>query len=136
MNQTASMIRVLASHATHFSDTEPLIGAMLATLPRGDKTLDPVRMAEASGFPLASKMALAMTPIRIVVYKTGWGDKVGAYLGEIPQRRVTGVEITWNRKLAVVAFALSDAPIVAMITNDTDGAEHFRNQFLKLRGRI
>lgn len=136
MDASAAMVRVRAAHAAAFDGSEPLIGAMGATLPKGDKTLDPERMAAASGFPLTNKMMLALTPRRVIVYRTGWGGKVGPVVGEIDQSRVTNIEITWNRKLAVVAFALSGGIPVVMIATDTASAEHFRNQFLRLRGRI
>lgn len=130
------MVRVRAAHADQYPATEPLIGAMSATLPRGDRALDPRRMAAASGFPLANKMTLALTPRRVVVYRTGWGGRVAAPIGELDQARIADIQITWNRKLAVVAFALHDAPVVVMIAADTASAEHFRNQFLRRRGRI
>ncbi len=136
MDQSASMLRVQATRAADFAADEPLIGAMSATLPKGDAALDPNRMAAASGFPLANKMMLALTPRRVVVYRTGWGGKVSARIGELEQNRIANIEITWNRKLAVVAFALADAPAVVMIASDTASAEHFRNRFLRLRGRI
>ena len=130
------MLRVQASHAADFDVDEPLIAAMSATLPKGDAALDPHRMAAASKFPLTTKMMLALTPRRLIVYKTGWGSKVAAQIGELDQNRIANIEITWNKKLAVVAFALNDAPVVVMIASDTGSAEHLRNQFLRLRGRI
>lgn len=136
MYQNASMVRVHAAHADDFDETEPLIGAMGATLPKGDATLNPQRMAAVSGFPLTNNMMLALTPRRVIVYRTGWGNKVGARIGEIEQKRIANIEITWNRRLAVVAFALGDAPAVVVIASDTGAVEHFRNQFLRLRGRI
>lgn len=136
MDSSAAMIRVLGSHARSFDEAEPLVGAMGAELPKGDKVLDPIRMAGESNFPLTNKMMLALTPRRLIVYKTGWGSKVGASIGEVDQARIADIQITWNRKLAVVAFALSDAPIVVMRATEPDDAEHFRNRFLKMRGRI
>lgn len=136
MEYTADLIRVHAARAGDFTEDDPLIAAMSATLPRGDEVLDPKRMAAASRFPLASKMTLALTPNRIVVYRNGWGSKVANPLGSVELSRVTGIEITWNRKLAVVAIALGDAPPVVMVASDPESAEHLRNQFLRLRGRI
>lgn len=136
MEHTADMIRVQAARAPDFTDADPLLAAMAATLPKGDDLLDPKRMAAASRFPLASKMTLALTPNRIAVYRNGWGSKVSSPLGSVELSRVTGIEITWNRKLAVVAFALSDAPPVVMVASEPESAEHLRNQFLRMRGRI
>lgn len=136
MTQTASMVRVLATHAADFRDDEPLIAATGAELPKGDAILDPVRMATESKFPLSTKMTLALTPRRIVVYKNGWGNKVGALLGDVPQTRLTNITITWNRKLAIIAFALADAPPVAMRATEPDDAELLRQAFLEMRGRL
>lgn len=136
MERSNDMIRVHANHAGDFTDADPLLAAMSATLPKRDELLDPRKMAAASQFPLATKMTLALTPQRVVVYRNGWGTKVGAALGTVELRRVSGIEITWNRKLAVAAFALIDAPPVVMIANEPENAEHLRNQFLRLRGRI
>ncbi len=136
MAQHADMARVLASHAGEFGDDEPLLGAMSASLPKGDVVLNPRKMGRTSGFPLAAKMTLALTARRIVVYKSGWGSRVGVRLGEVPLHRVANIEITWNRKLAIVAIDLRDAPPVVMRAMDASGAEVLRNQFLHLRGRI
>jgi hypothetical protein len=136
VEQSIDMIRVHAAHAADFTDAEPLLAGMSATLPKGDEVLDPRKMAAASKFPLAPKMTLALTPHRIVVYRNGWGSKVGSPLGHVPLPRFTNIEITWNRKLAVAAFALVDAPPVVVVATEPESAEHFRNRFLELRGRI
>ncbi len=136
MEHTVDMERVRVTRAGDFTAADPLLAAMAATLPKGDAALDPRTMARASRFPLAPKMTLALTPTRIVVYKNGWGSKVGNPVGSVDLQRVTGVEITWNRALAVVAFALHDAPLVVVVATTPESAEHFRNQFLRLRGRI
>lgn len=136
MEDTADMLRVRATRTADFTVADPLLAAMAATLPKGDEFLDPARMSAASRFPLAPKMTLALTPNRILVYRNGWGSKVTRPLGSVELARVTGIEITWNRKLAVVAFALSDAAPVVMVATDPESAEHLRNQFLHLRGRI
>lgn len=136
MDTTADMIRVLGTRAADFSDDDPLLAAMGATLPKGDAVLDPARMAKTSGFPLSTKMMLALTPHRVIVYRTGWGSKVGKPLGTVPQNRLDNVEVTWNRKLAVVAIGLHDGSPVVMHPTDPETAEHFRNKFLRLRGRI
>lgn len=136
VDQTADMIRVQATRAADFTAADPLLAAMGAALPKSDAVLDPKRMAAESQFPLVPKMTLALTPNRIVVYKNGWGSKVGNPVGSVELPRVSGIELTWNRKLAVVAFNLHDAPPVVMVATEPETAEHFRNAFLRMRGRI
>ena len=136
MDRSADMIRVLATRASDFTEADQLLGAMAVTLPKGDAALDPKKMSEASNFPLANKMSVALTRNRMVVYKTGWGDKVGNPLGDVPLNRVNNIEITWNKKLAVVMVDFHDAPPVIMISTNPESAEHLRHAFLQLRGRI
>lgn len=133
---TPDMVRVLATHAAEFNDDEPLQAAMAGVMPKGDAELDPGKMAKASAFPLAPKVFLALTHRRIAVYKSGWGNKVGAGLGIVELSRIGEIEVVWNQKLALVAFGLNDAPPVVMRAVDPTAAEHFRNRFLRLRGRI
>ena len=136
MTTTPDMIRILGSHSATFGADEPLTSAVAAAIPKGDSALNPAAMAAASNFPLASKMTLGMTPQRIFVFKHGWGNKVGAMLGSVDLARVSDIEITWNKKLAILAIGLSDAPFVVMCATDASAAEHFRLAFLRLRGRI
>lgn len=136
MTSTPDMIRVLSAQGANFGEAEPLISAVAAAIPKGDKALEPVVMAAASNFPLASKLTMGLTPRRIVVFKSGWGNKVGAMLGSVDLARVSDVEIAWNKKLAILAIGLSDAPPVVMRAIDANAAEHFRLAFLRLRGRI
>lgn len=130
------MLRVQAAHPESFSEVEPLLSAVAAALPKGDPTLDPKVMTKASNFPLAPKITLALTPQRILVFKSGWGNKVGGLLGFVELNRVHEVEIVWNKKLAILAFGMRDAPPVAMRAVDATAAEHFRLQFLELRGKL
>jgi hypothetical protein len=136
MATTADMVRVLSSHGPEFVDDEPLLAEMSGSMPKGDAELDPAKMAAASAFPLAPKVVLGLTHRRIAVYKAGWGNKVGSAIGAVPLDRLTDVEIVWNRKLALVAIGLRDAPPVVMRAIDPGSAEHFRNEFLRVRGRI
>ena len=93
-------------------------------------------MAAASSFPLSTKVTLGLTHRRISVYKSGWGNKVASGIGSVGLDRVSDVEVVWNRKLALVAIGLSDAPPVVIRAVDPTAAEHFRDEFLRLRGRI
>lgn len=133
---TPDMLRLQSTHPQSFSQAEPLLSAVSATLPKGDPTLDPKVMERASNFPLAAKIVLALTPHRVLVFKSGWGTKPGGLLGFVDLNRVKEIEIVWNRKLAILAFGFHDAPPVAMRAVSADAAEHFRLQFLTLRGRI
>lgn len=136
MTTTADMVRVLASHAPEFVVDEPLLAAMSGVMPKGDAELDPAKMAAASAFPLAPKVVLGLTHRRITVYKAGWGNKVGSGLGAVELNRISDIEVVWNRKLALVAIGLRDAPPVVMRAIDPPASEHFRHEFLRLRGRI
>ncbi len=136
MDRSADMIRVMATRQVDFTESDNLLGAMTTNLPKGDAVLDPKKMAAASDFPLTNKMCIALTPHRLVVYKTGWGNKVGNPIGDVPLSRVNNIEITWNKKLAVVAIDFHDAPPVVMRAGDPESAEHLRHAFLRLRGRI
>ena len=136
MATTPDMVRVLASHGPDFAGDEPLLGAMSGVMPKGDAELDPSKMAAASAFPPAPKVVLALTHRRIAVYKSGWGNKIGSGLGAVDLARITDIEVVWNRKLALVAIGLRDAPPVVMRAVDPSASEHFRNEFLRLRGRI
>ena len=136
MTSTPDMIRVLAAHRRMFSGDESLLSAVGAQLPKNDPDLAPSKMSKASSFPLSTKLTVAMTPRRLVVFKSGWGSRVGASIGDVELTRVANIEIAWNHKLAVLAFGLNDAPPVVMRSLNADAAEHFRMAFLTLRGRV
>ncbi len=136
MAATPDMLRVLGSHQNVFNAEEPLLSAIATALPKGDPDLDPAKMMRASTFPLAAKITIGLTRKRLVIFKSGWGNKVGGLLGEVPLERVADVEIVWNRKLAILAFGMNDAPPVVMRAVNADAAEHFRLAFLRLRGRL
>ena len=135
MAETPDMIRVLAAHGRMFSGDEPLLSAVGAQLPKNDPDLAPSKMSKASSFPLSTKLTIAMTPRRLVVFKSGWGNRVGTSIGDVELSRVANIEIAWNHKLAVLAFGLNDAPPVVMRSLNADAAEHFRMAFLTQRGR-
>lgn len=136
MATTADMVRVLGSHGPDFAGDEPLLSAVSAVIPKGDADLDPAKMSAASHFPLAPKVTLGLTARRVAVYKSGWGNKVGAGLGSVDLARIADIEVVWNRKLALLAIGMQDAPPVVMRAVEAAAAEHFRNEFLRLRGRL
>ncbi len=136
MATTADMVRVLGSHGPDFAGDEPLLSACAAVIPKGDPELDPAKMSAASRFPLAAKITLGLTARRVAVYKSGWGNKVGNGIGSVELSRIADIEVAWNRKLALLAIGMQDAPPVVVRAVDSSAAEHFRNEFLRLRGRL
>jgi hypothetical protein len=135
MAMTAEMVRIQAVPHGALPPEEHLFSATSGSMPKGDPNLDPARMAAASNFPLDSAVYLGLTERRVLVWKQGFNRKVGKLLGSVDLQRLSDVEIVWNKKIAVLAIGLVDAPPVLMRVPDSSSAEHFRMAFLRLRGR-
>ena len=132
---TPEMVRILAGSGGVLPPDEPLLSATAGSLPKGDPNLDPRRMAQASNFPLDASVYVGLSHLRLLVWKQGFGHKVGKLLGSVDLQRITDIEIVWNKKDAILAFGLADAPPVVMRAPDSGSAEHLRVAFLRLRGR-
>jgi hypothetical protein len=132
---TAEMVRIQSVPHGTLPPDEHLFSATSGSMPKGDPNLDPGRMAQASNFPLDASVYLGLTEKRVLVFKQGFNRKVGKLLGSVELGRISDIEIVWNKKIAVLAIGLTDAPPVLMRTPDSSSAEHFRMAFLRLRGR-
>ena len=135
VSMTPEMVRIMATSPGSVPADEPLLSATSGSMPKGDEHLDPRKMSKASGFPLDSSVFLGITPARIIVWKQGFNHKAGKVLGTVDIARISDIEIVWNKKVAVLAIGLVDAPPVLMRSPDSASAEHFRLAFLRLRGR-
>ena len=136
MSMTPEMVRVMATNQGDIPEGEHLFSVMHGELPKGDKQLAPAAVTAATNFPLAQAVYLGMTERRLIVWKIGFNRKVGKCIGDVDLRRVTDMEIVWNKKLAILALNLADAPPVPLRAVDSGSAEHFRMAFLRLRGRV